>query len=104
MTLVFDIDMADDFVVSNIIYNDGNKKDEVRGYSSVSSMHSSRSLLIFSDKSTEDYTVKVQYKSNSMDQDDPVVPSDSPQLIYVISKRQKSHVSKIANTSSNTRN
>ena len=60
MALVFNIDMANDSVVSNIIYNDSDKKDEVRGCSSASSMHSSRSSLIFSDKSTEEYVAKVQ--------------------------------------------
>ena len=78
MASVFDIDKADDSVIGNIIYNDSNKKDKVRGCSSISSMHSSRSLLVFSDKSTEEYVMKVQCKSDSMDQDIPVVPSDNP--------------------------
>ena len=67
MALVFDINMADDSVVSNIIYNNSDKKNKVRGHSSTSSMHSFRSLLVFSDKSTEEYMIKVQYESNSMD-------------------------------------
>ena len=60
MALVFDIDMADDSVIGNIIYNDSDKKDEVRGHSSASSMPSSRSSSSFSDKSTEEYAAKVQ--------------------------------------------
>ena len=59
MTSVFNIDMADNSIVNNIIYNNSNKKDKMRGCSSVSSIHSSRSLLVFSDKSTEEYTIKV---------------------------------------------
>ena len=68
---------------------------------SMFSMPSSRSLSSSSDKSTEEYIAKVQQESNSMDQDDLVVPSDSPQLKYVTPKRQESHVSKMANFSSN---
>jgi len=60
MALGFDINIADDSVITNIIYNDSNKKDEVRGCSSASNMPSSRSLSSSSDKSTEEYMAKVQ--------------------------------------------
>ncbi len=60
MALVFNIDMADDSVVSNIIYNDSNKKDEMKGCFSAFSMPSSRSLLTFLDKSTEKYYYKLK--------------------------------------------
>ena len=56
----FNINMADDSVIANIIYNNSDKKDEVRGCSSTSSTPSSRSLLSSSDKSTEEYVAKVQ--------------------------------------------
>lgn len=95
--------MADDSVIANIIYNNSDKKDEVRGCSSTSSTPSSRSLLSSSDKSTEEYVAKVQWESDSIDQDNSVVPSDSPQLKYVASRRQESHISKVANSSSNTK-
>jgi len=103
MALVFNIDMANDSVVSNIIYNNSDKKDKVRGHSSASSIHSSRFLLVFLDKRTKEYAIKIQHESNSIDQDDSVVSSNSPQLKYVISKRKESHISKIADLSSNTR-
>jgi len=56
---VFDIDMADDSIFGNIIFNDRDKKDKVRGCSSVSSTYSSRFLLVFSDKSTKEYLMSV---------------------------------------------
>ena len=37
MALVFDIDMANDSVVGNIIFNNSNKNDEVRDHSLASS-------------------------------------------------------------------
>jgi len=78
MALGFNIDMADDSVIADIIYNNSNKKDKVRGCSFTSSTHSSRSLSSSSDKSTEKYVAKVQQESNSIDQDNPAVPSNSP--------------------------
>jgi len=60
MALVFNIDMADDSVVSNIIYNDSNKKDEMKGCSSAFNMPSSRSLSTFLDKSTVKYCYKLK--------------------------------------------
>ena len=75
--MVFNIDMVDDSIVSNIIYNDSDKKDKVRGHSSASSMYSSRSLSVFLNKSTKKYVTKVQYESESIDQDNPIVPFDS---------------------------
>ena len=78
MASVFNINMANDSIIGNIIYNDSDKKDKIRGCSSAFNTHSSRSSLVFSDKSTEEYATKVQHKSNSIDQDGPVIPSDSP--------------------------
>ena len=78
MALVFNINMANDSIIGNIIYNDSDKKDKIRGCSSVFNTHSSRSSLVFLDKSTEEYATKVQHKSNSIDQDNPVIPSNSP--------------------------
>lgn len=60
MASFFNIDIADDSVIGNIFFNNSNRKDEVRGHSSVSSMPSSRSLSSFSEKSTEEYSAKVQ--------------------------------------------
>ena len=103
MALGFDIDMADDSVIVDIIYNNSDKKDEMRGHFSTSSMPSSRSLLSSSDKSTEEYAANVQQESNNMNQDDSVIPSNSPQLKYATSRRQESHVSKVADSPSNMR-
>ena len=60
ITSGFDINMADDSVITDIIYNNSDKKDEVRDCSSTSSMSSFSSLLSFSDKSIEKYVAKVQ--------------------------------------------
>jgi len=87
IALGFDIDIANDSVIADIIYNDSNKKDEVRGHFSASSISSFRSLSSSSDKSTKEYIVKVQQESVSMDQDNPVVLSNSPQLKYATPKR-----------------
>jgi len=51
--------MADNSIVGNIFFNNSNRKDEVRGHSTVSSTSSSRSLSSFSEKSTEEYSAKV---------------------------------------------
>ena len=96
MASVFNIDIADDSVVGNIIFKDRDKKDKMRDHSSVSSMHSSRSLSVFSDKSTEEYLTRVQHESDNMDQDNPVASFDSSQIEYATLKRQESCVSKAA--------
>ena len=96
MASVFNIDIADDSVVGNITFKDRDKKDKMRDHSSVSSMHSSRSLSVFSDKSTEEYLTRVQHESDNMDQDNPVASFDSSQIEYVTPKRQESCVSKAA--------
>ena len=103
MASVFNIDMADDSVIGNITFSNSDRKDKVRGCSSASSMPSSRSLSSSSDKSNKVYLIRVQYKSDNMDQDDPVTPSNSPQLKYVTPNRQESCISKVADTPSNMR-
>ena len=55
----FDINMTNDSIITDIIYNDSDKKNKVRGHSFVSIMPNSRSLLSSSDKSTEKYIAKV---------------------------------------------
>jgi len=59
MASFFDINMADNSIVGNIFFNNSNRKDEVRGHSTVSSTSSSRSLSSFSEKSIEEYSAKV---------------------------------------------
>jgi len=84
---VFNIDIADDSVISNNTFKDRDKKDKMRGRSSVSSMHSSRFLSVFSNKSTKKYLTMVQHESDNMDQDNPVASFDSPQIEYATPKR-----------------
>ena len=104
MASVFDIDMADDSVVSNVIFNNNNKNDKVRGCSLVPSAVGSRSLLSsFSDKSEEDYLTRVQRESDNMDQDNPVASSNSIQLKYATPQGQKPSASKASDIPSNTR-
>jgi len=57
MALVLDnIDMIDDYVVSNIIFDNSDSNNEVRGYTFIPSTVSSRSVLSsFSNKSEKLY-------------------------------------------------
>jgi len=51
-----DVDIADDCVVSNIIFNNSNRNDEVKDHTLAPSTVSSRSILsFFSNKSKELY-------------------------------------------------
>jgi len=79
MALVLDnIDMADDCVVSNIIFNNGDRNDEVRGHTLAPSIVSSRSVLSFSsNKSGKLYLNRMQRESDKIVQDKPTATSDS---------------------------
>ena len=55
MALVLnDVDIADDCVISNIIFNNGNRNDEVRGHTLAPSIVSSRSVLSSSSNKSEE--------------------------------------------------
>ena len=102
--VIDDIDMIDDCVVSNIIYEDSDSNNEVRGCTLVSSITSSYSVLCFSsNKSVELYMNWMQRESNSMVQDKPTTLANSIQLEYVTQEAQNPIVSKVADISSNTR-
>jgi len=79
MALVLDnIDMIDDYVVSNIIFNNSNSNNEVRGYTFIPSAVSSRSVLSSSsNKSEKLYLDRIQRESNKMVQNESVAISDS---------------------------
>jgi len=98
-----DIDMIDNPVVNPIIFNNGDENNKVRGRSIAHSAYSSRSLLSSSDKSVEEYVARVQRKSNSMDQDNPAVLTDSPQIEYEPPREKDVCVSKMADFNSNMR-
>ena len=106
MALVFnDVDIIDNYVVSNIIFNNSDSNDEVRDCTLAPSTVSSRSVLSFSsNKSEKLYSVWMQRVCDKMIQDEPVASSDSFQLKYTTPVRQNQNVSKVANTFSNTRN
>ena len=72
-----DIDMIDDSIINSIIFNNSDENNKVRGQSIMYSAPSSRSSSSSSDKSVEEYVVRVQRENNSMYQDNPVVPTDS---------------------------
>ena len=105
MTLVLDdINMANDYVISNIIFNNGNRNDEVRGCTLVFSAVSFRSISSFSfNKSEELYWDRMQRKSDKMVQNEPTTISDSFQLEYTTPERQNLNISKTADTSPNMR-
>ena len=98
-----DIDMIDDPIVNPIIFNNSDENNKVKGQSIAYSMLSSRFSSSFSDKSVEKYVARVQRESNSMDQDNPAVPTDSPQIEYEPPKEKDAHVSKAADSNSNIR-
>ena len=98
-----DIDMIDDPIVNSIIFNNGDENNKVRGQSIVHSVPSSRSSLSSLDKSVKEYVVRVQRESNSIDQDNSTVLTDSPQIEYEPPREKDAHVSKVANSNSNMR-
>ena len=98
MALVFNVDMVDNSVINNIIFNNSSGNNEIRGCSSVLSIHISRSSSL----SIEDYHMRIQRDSNNMNQDDPVATSDSVQLKYTTLQKQVPSISKIADISLHT--
>jgi len=58
---------------------------------------------MFSSKCNEDYTTKVQWESNNMVEDDPVVISNNPQLEYATPSSQPHRVSKVSDLPFNVR-
>jgi len=89
MALVLnDVDMANDCVISNIIFNNSNRNDEVRGRTLAPSTVSSRSVSSSSsNKSEELYSDWMQRESNKMVQNKPTTISDSLQLECTTPKR-----------------
>jgi len=51
----------------------------------------------------EDYATRVQGESDRMVENDPIAPTNSPQLEYVSPKSQDNQVSKVADLTSNLR-
>jgi len=105
MALVInDINMIDDFVVSNIIYEDSDSNNKIRGHTLVPSTTSSYSVSCSSsNKSVELYIDQMQRESDSMVQDKPTASADSIQLEYAIQEVQNPIVSKAADTPPNIR-
>jgi len=81
MTHSSDINMTSE-IVNDILKSACDNYDEVRGHTMTSNTHSPRTASMSSSECNEDYTTKVQQKSDNMVEDDPVVMSDNPQLEY----------------------
>jgi len=93
-----DYEMTDIHNVSNVIFlsDDYNK---MRGHTVLFSSNHSRSSLLSSDISAEEYAVRMQRESDRMDQDDPSAPSTNSLLVeYKTVSEQALHVSKVADT------
>ena len=105
MALVInDINMIDDFVVSNIIYEDSDSNNKIRGHTLVPSTTSSYSVSCSSsNKSVELYIDQMQRESDSMVQDKPTASADSILLEYATQEVQNPIVSKTADTPPNIR-
>jgi len=68
-------------IVNDILKSACDNYNEMRDHIMTSNIHSPRAASMSSSKCNEDYTTKVQWESNNMVEDDPVVMSDNPQLV-----------------------
>jgi len=78
MTLTKNINIT--INVNDLFKGNCNNYDEVRNNSLASSVHCSRTLSLSLSDCDEDYTTQVQRESDRMVEDDPVAPTNSPQL------------------------
>jgi len=103
ITLVLnDVDIADDYVVSNTIFKNSDRNDKMKDYTLVPSTVSSRSISSSSsNKSKNFYSDWMQRKNNKMVQDKSTAIFDSFQLEYTIPERQNLNISKVADTPPN---
>ena len=93
-----DCEMTDIHDVSNII-SPSDDYNKMRGHTVLFSSNHSRSSLLSSDVSAEEYAVRMQRKSDRMDQDDPPAPSTNSFLVeYKTVSKQALHVNKITDT------
>ena len=83
-SVIDNIDIVDDCVANNIIFNSSDRNDKIRGctfaFSAISFWSVSSS---FSNKSEKLYLVQMQRESNNMVQDKHTTTSDSIQLEYM---------------------
>lgn len=97
--------MINNCVVSNIIFNNNNSNNEVRGHIFASSVVSFKSVSSFSsNKSEKLYLDQMQKERDKMVQNKHVTIFDSFQLRYTTPKRQNQNISKVADTLLNMRN
>ena len=80
MALEFNIDMTNRFSVDNIIFGNSSGGEQVRGHSLTFSNTRNRSnmSLIELDSGDEFYHDKIQWVSDNMVKDEPVIMSDNP--------------------------
>ena len=72
ITLSDDIDIVIDNV-NDLFKNNCDNFDKVRGHSMTSNMQSPRTLFMFSSKCDEEYSAKVQHKSNNMVENNQII-------------------------------
>ena len=73
-------------LVNDLFKDNCDNYDEVKGYSLVSSMHHSKTLSLFLSNCDENYATRVQRESDRMIENNPIAPTNSPQLEYAFSK------------------
>jgi len=95
-----DINMV--FDPDNNIYDIGEGFEEGRGRSLSSSIHKPRSPSISSSDCSEDYHVRVQRRSDRMDEDEPANSIGSINVEYASQGEQKDQVSKANDHTNNT--
>ena len=85
------------------LFDIGDNYDEVRGRSLEMSAHKPRSSSISSSKCDEEYHIQVKRESDRMVEDEPVNSIGSICIKYATQEGQNNQVSKVADSTSNTR-
>ena len=96
-----DINMETNFIEA--MFNLDNNLDEMRGHSLDMSIHRPRSSSLLLSKSGKEYHIRVKQNSNRMDEDKPTISSNNFSLEYKTQEGQNHQVSKVANSTTNTR-
>ena len=105
MASKLNINMANRYSVDNIIFSNSSRRKQVRDHSLTSSNSKNRSntSLIELDLEDKAYHNKIQYNSDNIVKDKPVIILDSPQLEYATPPSRIHSISKTANTNHNMR-
>jgi len=96
-----DINMVIDLLEN--LFDIGDNYDEIRDRSLEMSIYKPRSSSILSSKCNKEYHIQVKRESDKMVKNKPINSIGSICIKYMTQKDQNNQVSKIANSTSNTR-